>query len=180
MFLHQSVSHSVHRGVSGNHPGKYPLGQIPPGQTPPPPAGGQCSGRYAPYWNVFLLTKKFNISERWVHGHRGPWRKSTNLGYHKGIQVVCSLLWSGQQDGFHRGSTHRTGGWRSYRKHETCTCSPKRKVTTKGSLSRCNGNLKTFQREDFLDQYCFALWICLPGSIKFLHCGTTWTLTSSY
>ena len=142
MFLHRSVGHSVHRGGGclADPPGRYPRAYTPSGRHPPP-AGGQCSWRYAPYWNAFLL-KNFNISGRWVHGHRGPWRKSTNLGYHKGIQVACSLLWSGQQGGFRRGSTHRTGGWRSYRKHETCTCSPKRNVTTKGSLGRYHGNLK--------------------------------------
>ena len=140
MFLHLSVSHSVHGGVSGRHPwadtslgrhllgrypptplgrhslgkhpwakipgqtppGRHPLGRHPFGQTPlwadtpkqtpkqtPPPAqcmlghththnlpspcwdthpppcpvhaaihptppGGNCSGRYASYWNAFL------------------------------------------------------------------------------------------------------------------------------
>ena len=44
MFLHLSVSLSVHRGVSGRPP---------PGRPPPP--DGQCSGRYASYWNAFLL-----------------------------------------------------------------------------------------------------------------------------
>ena len=50
----------------GRHPpfGRHPLGRRPtrqtppsqadtPGQTPPPP-GGDCSGRYASYWNAFL------------------------------------------------------------------------------------------------------------------------------
>ena len=30
------------------------LQQTPPGQTPPPP-DGHCNGRYASYWNAFLL-----------------------------------------------------------------------------------------------------------------------------
>ena len=45
MFLHLSVSHSVHRGVSASvhagiyYPllGRHPLGRHPPGQTPPCP-----------------------------------------------------------------------------------------------------------------------------------------------
>ena len=72
MFIHLSVSHSVHRGVSDPvHAGIHHS----PGQTPPPladtpeptphradtprqatPTGdGYCCGRYASYWNAFLL-----------------------------------------------------------------------------------------------------------------------------
>ena len=81
MFLHLSVSHSVHGGFVclsacwdttplGRHPS--PTGQTLPGQTPPgqtrtlgrhpradspwadtPPP--HCSGRYVSYWNAFLL-----------------------------------------------------------------------------------------------------------------------------
>ena len=49
MFLHLSVSHSVHRG------GCLPGGCIPActGQTPPPGRHPHCSGRYAAYWNAF-------------------------------------------------------------------------------------------------------------------------------
>ena len=52
MFLHLSVSHSVHRGLSASvHAGIHP-----PGRHPPP---AQCmratSGRYASYWNAYLL-----------------------------------------------------------------------------------------------------------------------------
>ena len=73
MFLHLSVSHSVHGGCISQHA----LGQTPPPQcmlihTHPwqvhagihtpcpvharkhPPPGGDCCGRYASYWNVFL------------------------------------------------------------------------------------------------------------------------------
>ena len=48
----------------GRHPpGRHLPGQAPPGrhpprqtrQTPPPPADGYCSGRYASYWNAFFL-----------------------------------------------------------------------------------------------------------------------------
>ena len=66
MFLHLSVSHSVHRGVSASvhagitspltPPWAYtPLGRhtLPLGRAPPP-ADGHCSGRYASYWNAFL------------------------------------------------------------------------------------------------------------------------------
>ena len=80
MFLHLSVSHSVHRGVSasvhagihtplGRHPpppSRNPLGRQPPppGQTPAPgqiphPADGHCSRRYASYWNAFLFIRVF-------------------------------------------------------------------------------------------------------------------------
>ena len=54
MFLHLSVSHSVHREVSASGPRG-----MPPGQTPPPcpvHAGiWSTSGRYASYWNTYLL-----------------------------------------------------------------------------------------------------------------------------
>ena len=36
MFLHLSVSHSVHRGVSDTNLGKLPPGSLPFGQTTPP------------------------------------------------------------------------------------------------------------------------------------------------
>ena len=45
---------SVHRGGGVHTPlGRHPLGRhTPPGRHPP---GGHCSGRYASYWNAFLL-----------------------------------------------------------------------------------------------------------------------------
>ena len=63
IFSHVSVSHSVHGG--GSLP-QCMLGYIPPspGQTPPREAkspDGHCSGRYASYWNAFLLS----INSRW-------------------------------------------------------------------------------------------------------------------
>ena len=60
MFLHLSVSHSVHGGGVGTD---TPLGR-PPWQTPlgrhtllgrPLLRDGHCSRRYASYWNAFLL-----------------------------------------------------------------------------------------------------------------------------
>ena len=70
MFLHLSVSHSVHRGClpgacvypsmhwadtpQADTPlGRHSLGRHLPGQTPLP--GGHCSRWYASYWNAFLL-----------------------------------------------------------------------------------------------------------------------------
>ena len=35
-------------------------------QTPPPPADGYCCGRYASYWNAFLLLGYFYIFHRYV------------------------------------------------------------------------------------------------------------------
>ena len=89
VFLHLSVGHSVHRGVSASvHAGiqlptdtplgKQPAGKIPPADTPqadtplgrhpradtppgrhPLPADSHCSGRYASYMNAFLFTINF-------------------------------------------------------------------------------------------------------------------------
>ena len=52
----------------GRHPlGRHPLGRQYPGQTSPP-ADGYCSGRYAFYWNAFLLLIAIRIMEwKWVH-----------------------------------------------------------------------------------------------------------------
>ena len=66
MFLHLSVSHSVHKGgclpqcMLGYtpSPGQTPppaWAGTPPGRHPPPPADVHCSGRYASYWNAFLF-----------------------------------------------------------------------------------------------------------------------------
>ena len=85
MFLHLSVSHSVHNGGLVSHhalrqspsgtesPGRrHPSGlDTPPGtdttppgsrhhllpqsRHPPPGGDGYCCGRYASYWNAFLL-----------------------------------------------------------------------------------------------------------------------------
>ena len=61
VFLHPSVSHSVHRGrgfLSLAPGGVHPL-VTHPGHTHPwtPPSRRSTSGRYASYWNAFL----FNI-----------------------------------------------------------------------------------------------------------------------
>ena len=72
MFLHLSVSHSVHRGVSasvqaGIHPpqSRHPQEQTPPGAYTPPSRNlhlrSACweirttSGQYASYWNAYLF-----------------------------------------------------------------------------------------------------------------------------
>ena len=69
MFLHLSVSHSVHRGgVCLSACWDTPPGtRHPPDQaTPPtrhPPSGsrdGYCCGRYASYWNALLFKHKLN------------------------------------------------------------------------------------------------------------------------
>ena len=77
MFLHLSVSHSVHRGVcilacigADTATPVYPSIQHAFGKTPPvypsmhwgrhPP--GHCSGRYASYWNAFLYSSVFTFS----------------------------------------------------------------------------------------------------------------------
>ena len=65
MFLHLSVSHSVHRGCVSQHafgadtppPADLPLGRNPTPlsrHTPLLP-DGHCCGRYASYWNAFLF-----------------------------------------------------------------------------------------------------------------------------
>ena len=56
MFLHLSVSHSVLRGWGGisTHPrtkGRH----FPRTKGRHPPGDGYCCGRYASYWNAFLL-----------------------------------------------------------------------------------------------------------------------------
>ena len=84
MFLHLSVSHSVHSHSypkadtpppwADTPPGRHPpwlnththththLADT-PGQTPPAPRDGHCSRRYTSYWNAFLI---FPIM---VHSH---------------------------------------------------------------------------------------------------------------
>ena len=97
MFLHLSVSHSIHRGVAtpqgrhshgqtpplGRHPladtplGRHPLadtplGRHPLGRHPPFPvhAGKRStSGRYASHWNAFFLwIKSFAVSRTQCKG----------------------------------------------------------------------------------------------------------------
>ena len=97
MFLHLSISHSVHRRVSATHPPVqiHPLGRHPhwadtPGQTPPcqcilgytpcPVHAGihtpPCSAcwdtvnkrRYASYWNAFLFIIVHTITDRGLIG----------------------------------------------------------------------------------------------------------------
>ena len=64
MFLHLSVSHSVHGGVRQTPPGQTPPRQTHNRQTPwadtpwqtPLHRDGHYSGRYASYWNAFLFS----------------------------------------------------------------------------------------------------------------------------
>ena len=82
---------SVHGGVStAVHAGIYPPGQAPPprqtphwagtptpGQMPPTTADGYCCGRYASYWNAFLLNN-FN-SGLPIQGVRGEGMEATTI-----------------------------------------------------------------------------------------------------
>ena len=53
MFLHLSVIlFTGGGGVWQTPPQADTPRQTPPGQTPPPPGDGHCSGRYASYWNA--------------------------------------------------------------------------------------------------------------------------------
>ena len=79
MFLQVSVIHSVHRGgspenspLAGRTPPPHLVGRTPPWQGEPPPAGRtpppeadssirSTSGRYASYWNAFLLHLCFDF-----------------------------------------------------------------------------------------------------------------------
>ena len=61
MFLHLSVSHSVHGGGGVCLPSACWDTHPRAGQTSP---GGQCSGRYASYWNAFLLFLKSSLFTR--------------------------------------------------------------------------------------------------------------------
>ena len=86
MFLHLSVSHSVHRGASATPPGQtHPQGRDPPGQTRPwadTPLGRHAPGQTRPWadaplwqtpplrsacwdtvnnWNAFFLCVNSNI-----------------------------------------------------------------------------------------------------------------------
>ena len=71
MFSQACIKNSVHRGLGGclphcmlgytpTHPTRHtPRADTPLPYTPPlidiPPSDGHCSGRYASYWNAFLL-----------------------------------------------------------------------------------------------------------------------------
>ena len=73
LMFSQAVCDSV-QGGCGRYPpvGRYtpgqttplcrhtPPGRQPPGQTPPP-RDGYCSGRYASYWNAFLLIRNIKL-----------------------------------------------------------------------------------------------------------------------
>ena len=65
MFLHPSVSHSVHRGCLP----QCMLGYTPMGRHHP--ADGYCCGRYASYWNAFLfeifLTVTVTLTSLLIH-----------------------------------------------------------------------------------------------------------------
>ena len=86
MFLHLSVSHSLHggRGVSplvhagqtlpSRHPrADTPYGQIPLGRHPP--ADGYYCGRCTSYWNAFLLIYIINLIGRKSHFEKARLRE---------------------------------------------------------------------------------------------------------
>ena len=51
---------------------RHPPGRHPPG--PPSPADGYCSGRYASYWNPFLLGLNLKISQSIQVRLQAPWK----------------------------------------------------------------------------------------------------------
>ena len=61
LFTGGGLSASVHAGIHTPWAGTPSLAGTPPGQVHPlagtPPHDGHCSGRYASYWNAFLLFK---------------------------------------------------------------------------------------------------------------------------
>ena len=71
MFLQVSVC--PRGGLSQCILGYTPLGRhspwadTPPGQRPPHPADGYCCGRYASYWNAFLLYISCSVSRSFSH-----------------------------------------------------------------------------------------------------------------
>ena len=64
-YVHRGVSASVHAGIHTPSPGQTPpLGRHPRlGRQPPTPhkAEGYCCGRYASYWNAFLMLRMYKI-----------------------------------------------------------------------------------------------------------------------
>ena len=69
MFSQACVKNSIHRGEVYIPPRQTPTGQTPPtpGRHPPgqtlPPSDSHCSGRYASYWNAFLLEDVFGETQ---------------------------------------------------------------------------------------------------------------------
>ena len=67
MFLHLSVSHSVHKGGVPARGSALVLGGAcsggsgPGGHMEETPRDGYCCGRYASYWNAFLHSHKFAV-----------------------------------------------------------------------------------------------------------------------
>ena len=71
-FLHLSVSYSVHRGGLPQCMLGYPPWQRHPNH---PRADGHCSGRYASYWNAFLLlifSQYYFVLENRISVQMGP------------------------------------------------------------------------------------------------------------
>ena len=62
MFLEASVSHSVHEEDSMHHRSHDKGGLHPEGVLIMTSNGSHCSGRYASYWNAFLLGVDSSLS----------------------------------------------------------------------------------------------------------------------
>ena len=87
----------------GRHP-HWVLGRPPPVDTRPrqtlPQADGYCSGRYASYWNAFLLKICFYIGNRQTQGKFTVGKKSnksSHLLIHKCYEfflvfIMCNIL----------------------------------------------------------------------------------------
>ena len=98
MFLHQSVSHSVHRGGGG--------GCLPQCRgRHPPPRSSACweiratSGRYESYWNAYFLSCVFQMNFDLGTGYLAGsiWHLCVNCGYKSGplffVNVSQVLSW---------------------------------------------------------------------------------------
>ena len=99
MFLHLYViRHSVHRGVSISN-SRPPRADSPLGRHPPP-ADGYRSGRYASYWNVFVLCS-FSPQCKWtlmVYSHcpeLEPEQSPETNGLHNSVQKFSHCILTG-------------------------------------------------------------------------------------
>ena len=97
--------HSVHRGGIYLSAWDAPLANTPPPSrhprdpgrhTPradtPPPADGNCSGRYASYWNAFLFG--LQSMRIWLHLYYNTLNVHTDLLFLQNeIDILRSILW---------------------------------------------------------------------------------------